>query len=120
LAFNFNNDAPGGGPSPLSPGPSGPVPGPVSEPAGPAAPAADAAPVTSDNPQSAAFVRFNSCRWQEPADKDTGSVAFCTHREVKPYAGTAGFDANAWCSDCQYYKLRRAPKKRDRTDEYSY
>ena len=82
-------------------------------------PAADAA-VTSDNPQSAAFVRFGSCRWQEPADKDTGSVAFCTHREVKPYAGTAGFDPNAWCSDCQYYKLRRAPKKRDRTEDYSY
>jgi hypothetical protein len=76
--------------------------------------------VTSDNPQSAAFVRFGSCRWQEPADKETGAVAFCTHREVKPYAGTQSFDADAWCPDCQYYKLRRAPKKRERTDEYSY
>ena len=80
----------------------------------PAAPA----PVTSDNPQSAAFVRFGSCRWQQPAEN--GHTAFCTHREVKPYAGTAGFDADAWCPDCQYYKLRRAPKKKDKTDEYSY
>ena len=45
---------------------------------------------------------------------------FCTHREVKPYAGTTGFDADAWCPDCQYYKLRRAPKKREPRDEYSY
>ena len=89
----------------------------------PAAPAesptndAAAAPVSSDNPQSAALVRFRSCRWQQPAEN--GSSEFCTHREVKPYAGTTGFDPNAWCSDCQYYKLRRAPKKRER-DDYSY
>ena len=112
MAFNSNNDAPGvpGVPSPLSPGPS--------EPAAPAAPAADQSPVTSDNPQSAAFVRFGSCRWQQPVEN--GTAAFCTHREVKPYAGTQGFDANAWCTDCQYYKLRRAPKKRDRNEDYSY
>jgi hypothetical protein len=68
--------------------------------------------VTSDNPQSAAFVRFGSCRWQQPAED--GNQAFCTHREVKPYAGTTGFDPDAWCPECQYYKLRRAPKKRER------
>ena len=113
MAFNSNNDAPGtpGVPAPLSPGPSAP--------AAPETPAAEAAgSVTSDNPQSAAFVRFGSCRWQQPAEN--GTAAFCTHREVKPYAGMQGFDANAWCSDCQYYKLRRAPKKRDRTEDYSY
>ncbi len=77
-----------------------------------------AAPVTSDNPQSAAFVRFGSCRWQQPPEN--GNTAFCTHREVKPYAGTAGFDPDAWCPECQYYKLRRAPKKKDKTDEYTY
>jgi hypothetical protein len=123
LAFNFNNDPPGSWspgqtvPSPFSPGPS-----PAQATAEPAteAPAVNGAPVTSDNPQSAAFVRFGSCRWQEPADKETGAVAFCTHREVKPYAGTQSFDADAWCPDCQYYKLRRAPKKRERTDDYSY
>ena len=42
-----------------------------------------------------------------------GNQEFCTHREVKPYAGTQGFDADAWCPECQYYKLRRAPKKRN-------
>jgi hypothetical protein len=128
LASNFNNDpfnANGGSssngsaaaePSPLSPGPAT-----ATEP--PAAAAGDAVTTTgvsSDNPESAAFVRFGSCRWQQPADKDTGTVAFCTHREVKPYAGTAGFDANAWCTDCQYYKLRRAPKKRERNDDYGW
>jgi hypothetical protein len=107
LAFNFNNDpssAPGAGPGATPETPA----------AGPSTPAA----VTSDNPQSAAFVRFGSCRWQQPAEN--GNTAFCTHREVKPYAGTTGFDPDAWCPECQYYKLRRAPKKRERTDEYTY
>ena len=76
------------------------------------------APATSDNPPSASMVRFNSCRWQQPAEN--GNAAFCTHREVKPYAGTAGFDSDAWCPDCQYYKLRRAPKKRTPSDDYTY
>jgi hypothetical protein len=122
LAFNFNND-------PFKPGPPGDTsPSPMSPmSAAPTAPdeAAAAAtgtpsttPVTSDNPQSAAFVRFGSCRWQQPAED--GNQAFCTHREVKPYAGTTGFDADAWCPDCQYYKLRRAPKKRNPSDDYSY
>jgi hypothetical protein len=69
-------------------------------------------------PQTAAFTKFRSCRWHQP--KENGSAEFCTHREVKPYAGTAGFDADAWCPDCQYYKLRRSPKKREPRDEYSY
>ena len=80
--------------------------------------ATPAVPVTSDNPQSAAFVRFGSCRWQQPPE--SGNTAFCTHREVKPYAGTAGFDPDAWCPECQYYKLRRAPKKKDKSEEYTY
>ena len=123
MAFNFNND-------PFKADPSGDTrPSPMSpmSAASPTAPDAAAAtptgtpattPVTSDNPQSAAFVRFGSCRWQQPAED--GNQAFCTHREVKPYAGTTGFDADAWCPDCQYYKLRRAPKKREPRDEYSY
>jgi hypothetical protein len=69
------------------------------------------------SPQSTGFVRFTSCRWQQPAEE--GTAAYCTHREVKPYAGTTGFDPDAWCIDCQYYKLRRAPKKRN-PDEYRY
>ena len=75
-------------------------------------------PVTSDRPESAAFVRFRSCRWMQPAEN--GNQEFCTHREVKPYAGTQGFDPDAWCPECQYYKLRRAPKKRSPGDEYTY
>jgi hypothetical protein len=101
LAYNFNNDAPA---PPAPPGPNSP---------------AANAPATSDVPQSAAFVRFRSCRWQQPKDEANASE-FCTHREVKPYAGTTGFDADAWCPDCQYYKLRRAPKKREPRDDYSY
>lgn len=116
MAFNFNNDPfkPAAGddrPAPLSAASS-------STPEAPGAATPAVAPVTSDNPQSAAFVRFGSCRWQQPAED--GNQAFCTHREVKPYAGTTGFDADAWCPECQYYKLRRAPKKREPRDEYSY
>ena len=140
MASNFNNDpfntnggnaSAGAESNPLSPSPLSPntlspntlspttlSPGPAT--ATSAAGDAVTTGVTSDNPESAAFVRFGSCRWQQPVDKDTGTVAFCTHREVKPYAGTAGFDANAWCTDCQYYKLRRAPKKRERNDDYGW
>ena len=69
-------------------------------------------------PASPSAQRFKTCRWQQPAE--AGSAEFCTHREVKPYAGTSSFDPEAWCGDCQYYKLRRVPKKRERTDEWGY
>ena len=112
MAFNFNND-------PFHPAPPGDRPAQLSPTSPAPAAAATPAPATSDNPQSAAFVRFGSCRWQQPAED--GNQAFCTHREVKPYAGTTGFDADAWSPECQYYKLRRAPKKREpREDDYSY
>jgi len=114
LAYNFNDDivrptaddreAPApAAPSPMSPGPS---------------PVAAHPQVTSDVPESAAFVRFRSCRWQQPKEEGNDSE-YCTHREVKPYAGTTGFDCEAWCPDCQYYKLRRAPKKRS-PEDYTY
>lgn len=104
MGSNFNNDPPG-----LSHDQQ------VEMPAQAEAPTP--APATSDSPESAALVRFRSCRWMQPAED--GNAAFCTHREVKPYAGTAGFDADAWCPECQYYKLRRAPRKRN-DDNYSY
>ena len=105
MGFNFNNTT--------STVPADP------QPAAPARPDSPApAPATSDVPQSAAFVRFRSCRWMQP--KENGNTEFCTHREVKPYAGTAGFDAEAWCPDCEHYKLRRAPKKRPPSDDYTY
>ncbi len=34
-------------------------------------------------------------------------------------AGATGFDPEAWCPDCTFYKLRRTPKKRD-PSEYRY
>jgi hypothetical protein len=107
LEYNLSNII-----SPFPPSPAGP-----SAPEEPAPPQ-NPAPATSDVPQSAAFVRFRSCRWMQPAEN--GNQEFCTHREVKPYAGTQGFDPDAWCPDCQYYKLRRAPKKRQPSDDYTY
>jgi hypothetical protein len=102
LAFNFNNDAAGGPPPP------GAGTG-----ASPATPEGDAGAAA----QSPAVSRFNTCRWQQPAE--AGNTAFCTHREVKSLAGTTAFDAEAWCPECKFYKLRRTPKKRDRND-YMY
>jgi hypothetical protein len=99
LGSNFNNDPIG------PPGDDSPADTPT---------ATDGA---SSPAQSTGFVRFTSCRWQQPAED--GNAAFCTHREVKPYAGTTGFDPDAWCKDCEYYKLRRAPKKRN-PDDYRY
>jgi hypothetical protein len=111
LEFNFNNNPPGL--SLVPPTAAADETRKAEQPA--ATPAAAPAPATSD--QSAAFVRFRSCRWHQPVEN--GNSEFCTHREVKPYAGTSGFDADAWCPDCQYYKLRRAPRKRENND-YSY
>lgn len=108
MAYNFNDN-----PFPAGPGDEPPLTAPAGD-AGAVVPE----PATSDVPESAAYVRFRSCRWQQPKD-ETSPAEFCTHREVKPYAGTSGFDADAWCPDCQHYKLRRAPKKRER-DTYSY
>jgi hypothetical protein len=34
-------------------------------------------------------------------------------------AGTTGFDAEAWCPECAFYKVRRIPKKRS-PDDYAY
>jgi hypothetical protein len=71
---------------------------------------------TTPAAESAGAARFKSCRWQQPAEG--GNAEFCTHREVKPYAGTTGFDPEAWCVDCPHYKLRRVPKKRVPAEEY--
>jgi hypothetical protein len=87
------------------------------DPPGEDPPGGSEAPGQPAPPQPTGAGRFNSCRWQQPAEDS--NAAFCTHREVKPYAGTTGFDPEAWCVDCQYYKLRRAPKKRN-PDEYRY
>ena len=73
----------------------------------------DAAPAPA--PVSPAVERFRACRWR--CEPDAGE--FCTHRDVLPFAGKEGFNAESWCPDCSYYKLRRTPKKRERVD-YTY
>jgi hypothetical protein len=68
--------------------------------------------------QSAAVQRYHSCRWRK-APEDGNPQDFCSHRDVQPMAGTTGFDAEAWCPDCQFYKVRRIPKKRS-PEDYGY
>jgi hypothetical protein len=64
---------------------------------------------------SPAVEKFQSCRWR--ATPDAGD--FCTHRDVLPFAGKEGFKPESWCPECAFYKLRRTPKKRERSD-YMY
>jgi hypothetical protein len=73
--------------------------------------AADGRPAVSE-----AIIKFKSCRWRRPPEE---GVECCSHRDVLPIAGTTGFDPEAWCPDCSFYKLRRTPKKRS-PDEYRY
>jgi len=69
-------------------------------------------PVAEVVPQgSPAAQRFQSCRWRKAAEN--GLPECCGHRDVLPLTGANGFDAEAWCPECAYYKLRRTPKKRD-------
>jgi hypothetical protein len=65
---------------------------------------------------SAAVMKFKSCRWRRPPED---GPECCGHRDVLPMAGTTGFDAEAWCPDCAFYKLRRTPKKRS-AEDYRY
>jgi len=84
----------------------------------PLSPDADAAATPSpatDADTSPAAERFRSCRWR--AAPDAGD--FCTHRDVLPFAGKEGFKPESWCPECAFYKLRRTPKKRERSD-YMY
>ena len=76
---------------------------------------AEAPPATDVPALSPAAERFKTCRWRAtPEDGD-----FCTHRDVLPFAGKEGFKPDSWCPECAFYKLRRTPKKRERSD-YSY
>jgi hypothetical protein len=65
---------------------------------------------------SAAVTKFKSCRWRRPPED---GPECCGHRDVLPIAGTSGFDPEAWCPDCSFYKLRRTPKKRS-PEDYRY
>ena len=83
------------------------------------------APVPPDNPGPAdtpllppAVQRFQSCRWRHQPENGI-PLDYCTHRDVQPMTGTTGFDAQAWCPDCAFYKVRRIPRKRT-SDDYRY
>ncbi len=65
---------------------------------------------SSSNNPSVGVERFLSCRWRKAADN--GTPDHCTHRDVLPMAGTAGFVPDAWCPDCAYYKAKRTARKR--------
>lgn len=56
-------------------------------------------------------VRFQSCRWRKAAEN--GVPEHCGHRDVLPMAGVTGFNPDAWCEDCVYYKARRVTRKRE-------
>jgi hypothetical protein len=83
-------------------------------PTSPVSPAAQ--PAVETPAASAGVARFKSCRWRRPPEE---GPECCGHRDVLPMAGTTGFDPEAWCPDCSFYKLRRTPKKRDPQD-YRY
>ena len=85
------------------------------------------APMPNDTPASSeandstaalspAVQRFKSCRWRRPPED---GPECCGHRDVLPMAGATGFDPQAWCPDCAFFKLRRTPKKRS-PDDYRY
>ncbi len=56
---------------------------------------------------SPALERFAVCRWRSPQPDQ-----YCTHRDVLPIAGRNGFNPEAWCPDCTFFKVRRTPRKR--------
>jgi hypothetical protein len=68
-------------------------------------------PAAAPAATSSAVARFQGCRWRKAPENGTPDC--CSHRDVLPMTGANGFDAEAWCPDCGFYKLRRTPKKRD-------
>ena len=67
-------------------------------------------PETATPPMSAAVMKFKSCRWRRPPED---GPECCGHRDVLPMAGTTGFNPDAWCEDCAYYKARRVTRKKE-------
>ena len=53
--------------------------------------------------------RFETCRWR--ASSDNGGAPHCAHPDVLPYAGMNGFNPDAWCPDCRFFKMRRGARK---------
>jgi hypothetical protein len=86
-------------------------------PAGDGAAGAEPASPVDASEASAAVMKFRSCRWRRPPEE--GSEC-CTHRDVMPIAGTSGFKPESWCPDCEYFKLRRSPRKREPREEHHW
>ena len=42
----------------------------------------------------------------------------CTHRDVLPMAGATSFNPEAWCPECEHFKAKRAPRKRQERNDY--
>ncbi len=64
---------------------------------------------------SPAVEKFRSCRWRRPPED---GLECCTHRDVLPMAGSNGFNPDAWCPECEHFKAKRAPRKRQEREEY--
>jgi len=82
-------------------------------------PLVDERPVETPSPtgepaQAPGQERFATCRWRSAPEDGQ----YCTHRDVLPFAGKDGFNAEAWCPDCSFYKVRRTPKKRERNEYF--
>ena len=105
MASNFSSD------------PDQPFGFPAAEPPASADAGANNGGAVGASESSAAVMKFRSCRWRRPPED--GSEC-CTHRDVMPIAGTAGFKPEAWCPDCDYFKLRRSPRKREPREEHHW
>lgn len=78
----------------------------------------DATGAQGSPPENPAIARFQSCRWHETQDGDLPD--YCSNRDVLPFAGKNGFNAEAWCPDCDLYKVKRTVKKRRHDDWDDY
>ena len=77
-----------------------------------------ATPEARQEPEvSPAVARFESCRWHETQD---AGASYCSHRDVLPFAGRNGFNPEAWCPDCSFFKVKRTVKKRTANDYDDY
>ena len=76
----------------------------------PTAPAAEDETVKTATPDPPAVARFRACRWHEQIE---GAAEYCSHGEVLPYSGKHGFNADAWCPDYTFFKVRRKVRRRD-------
>ena len=63
---------------------------------------------------------LENCRFEPNARLSCETTELMPAEKSIPIVVLLGFDADAWCPECQYYKLRRAPKKRNPSDDYTY